>query len=59
MNNKVQLNKYDLLEWVAKTIADCDLFGGCYSCMFECKEHDYKCNDKKRLKEELVKRYNL
>lgn len=51
----MELNKYDLVEWVADILVkECPL-----SCMFgrNCKFPE--CNNKEKIIKELIKKYNL
>lgn len=60
MKDKVQQNKYDLVDWVADIISKHML---CRYCLFKCEcEHHYespKCWEKHSLVEEIIKKYNL
>jgi hypothetical protein len=56
----MELNKYDLAEWVALNLKGVL----CEDCPItqECKEreyNDYICFDKEETKELLIKKYNL
>lgn len=53
----MQLNKYDLILWVAKMITENHIF--CRDCMFKCRNGRPKCYDKKEIVNELLKKYNL
>lgn len=56
----MELNKYDLVEWVALNLRGIV----CEDCPIreECKEkeyNDYICFDENETKETLIKKYNL
>jgi hypothetical protein len=52
----MELNKYDLVEWVADMI--CKYHVLCRHCMFKC--HNYpECYNRENLINELLKKYNL
>ena len=52
----MEMNKYDLVEWVAEIIATSGL-EICDKCMF--KNECFICSDKETLIKELLKKYNL
>jgi hypothetical protein len=63
----MELNKYDLVEWVADMILRHDYII-CQHCIFECNKNKKKLKDfnmpvcyynKNRLIKELIKKYNL
>jgi hypothetical protein len=57
MKDKVQLNKYDLVEWVVDIIGNYHIL--CRYCLFKCENESPKCWKKSLLKEEIIKKYNL
>jgi hypothetical protein len=54
----MQLNKYDLILWVADMIIRSDN-SFCKHCMFYSDLHCPNCWDRQKLVNELLKKYNL
>jgi hypothetical protein len=54
----MELNKYDLAEWVAELISTSDSTI-CDHCMFKCENVCAECHNKNKLIKELIKKYNL
>lgn len=54
----MELNKYDLVEWVVELIIRSD-YHLCKHCMFLCHDHCPNCWEKDLLIKELIKKYNL
>jgi hypothetical protein len=55
----MELNKYDLAEWVAELISSTSDDEICEHCMFECGDVCADCHKKQLLMERIVKKYNL
>lgn len=55
----MELNKYDLAEWVAELISSTSDDEICEHCMLECDDICGNCYNKQLLMEKIVKKYNL
>lgn len=55
----MELNKYDLAEWVAELISSTSDDEICEDCMFKCGNVCVDCHNKQKVMNELIKKYNL
>ena len=55
----MELNKYDLAEWVAELISSTSDDEICDYCMFLRDDKCVDCHNKNKVIKELIKKYNL